>query len=606
VVFDVIQFMEDEKLTKADLYRFLFCCILLFFIFVSGVNITAVVAPIIYFLSPDLTNYSYLNPPVFFSIGDALASIAILLAIYQFKKDKWLIALKVRSYIEPAVFTSITIGVGVTIGSSLVLIKNPTNIFQLSIFWQLIGSFLVAFSIVLLFFKATNKNLFNQKTARDFYEVMVWELSRPTPERLDVILMALLDNFENICKAATGDIRKEPAQSAIVVLDVVLGEGTLVDMLTTKRLDALHYILTMLEKYNLCAQRARGFPLVAKNLFIDQSSFLYKHLEVGGLALSSNLYESLFGSPKILGNFDLFGGPTIDYTMKKDLSSKQIEVFIKALSKAIETYLKNGSVPPRHINNGLSHLSEIFGDLCRMIYTEENMGVDTKYKLKDQWWSLHVIANFLGHDYPFLAYKETLNEMVVEREKTAGEADFLSASTINAGVSAAIYKAFVQLSHIKNTNDSHHILIELLHGMSYLEEYKQGYRAPFEKRMWEQIANNVVNRRGASALRTYLASIAFTLASNDVGKSEGWMGEQVERMRRLLFIDLKPLLDKGEKMINNRKMEDVLFPDGMRYQNGKFMYTMGFGKGKTVEIVAPQEGSASALEGVMLNSRSLL
>ena len=142
--------------------------------------------------------------------------------------------------------------------------------------------------------------------------------------------------------------------------------------------------------------------------------------------------------------------------------------------------------------------------------------------------------------------------------------------------------------------------------MSYEEKYKQGYRAPFEKRMWEQIAKNVVNKHYPNALRTYLTFIGFTLASKGVGERKGWVGEQTERMRRLLFVDLKPLLDKGEKMINDEKMEDVLFPDGMRYQDGKFMYTMGFGRGPTVEIEEPPPGSKSALEGVDLNSRSLL
>lgn len=598
--------MENEKFTKVDLYRLVFCGLFLLLIFAPKMNIEAAIAPIIHFLSPDLTNYPYQNPPIFFSIGEALASIAILLAIYQFKKDKWLIALRVRSYIEPIVFTTIAFGVFVTVVSSFVLVKDPTNIFQLSVFWQVAGSVLVVFSIALLFLKATNRNLFNKKTARKFYEVMAWELSRPSPERLDVILKALLDNLENICKAATQDARTEPAQSAIAILDVVLGEGSLVDVLTTKRLDALHYILAIFEKYNLTHQRARGFPRVVKNLFLDQSSFLYKHLEMSGLALSSNLYESLFGSSKLLSNFDLFGWPTIDYTMRKDLSSTQIKVFIKALSQAMEVYLKTGQVPPRHINNGLSHLSEIFGDLCHTIHTEEKRGVDTKYALGDQWWSLRTIANFLGHDYPFLAYQEPLSERVAEHEKTVIEADFFSNSTINAGISAAIYKAFQQLSYIKDTNDTYDIILELLHGMSYEEKYKQGYRAPFEKRMWEQIAKNVVNKHYPNALRTYLTFIGFTLASKGVGERKGWVGEQTERMRRLLFVDLKPLLDKGEKMINDEKMEDVLFPDGMRYQDGKFMYTMGFGRGPTVEIEEPPPGSKSALEGVDLNSRSLL
>jgi hypothetical protein len=561
-----------------------------------------------HFLKPDLTNYPYQTPPIFFSIGEAISSIAILLAIYQFRKDKWNIALKIRKYIEPTVLTTISIGVVLVFVSSFVLIKNPTNIFELSIFWQFAGAVFIAFSIVFLFLKATNKNLFNKKSAKRFYEVLHWELSRPSPDRVEMILNVLLDNLESICKAATQSRELEETKLAISILDVVLGEGSLVDLITTKRLDALHYAIAVIEKYALNYQQVRGFARIVRNLFIDENSFLSKHLERSGLALSANLYDHLFGSSIILRNFDLFGWPTIDYSIRKGLGGRQINVFIESLSKAIETYLKTGNVPPRRINKGISHLSEIFGDLCLKIGREQDRGIDTKYALEDEWWSLYKVANFLGHDYPFLAYEDAFDVGVIQREKTASEAGFYSNSTINEGIAAMLYKAFEQLTSIPKTTDTYYISLELLGGMTHEDtyRYKEGYRPPFEKRIWEQIAHNVIEKYYPAVLRIYLNHVGFALAG-DVGQRAGWMGVQAEKMRRLLYIDLKPLLDKGEKMVNEEKMEDALLPDCMQYKNGKFFYTMGFGKGPTLEIAEPPAGSISALEGIDLkNTRSLL
>jgi hypothetical protein len=292
--------------------------------------------------------------------------------------------------------------------------------------------------------------------------------------------------------------------------------------------------------------------------------------------------------------------------MPKELGTIGLRVFIEALSCSIKTYLKTGKVPPRHINDGLSYLSETFGGICRTISEIERKGGDISYtSLQEEWSALHQIANFLGHDYPFLAYQEELNADVAEKEKTVAEVSFFSDSTINAGIAATLYKAFEQLSYIENTTESYHTVLELLHGMVYESERKEGYRPPFEKRMWEQIAANIIHRHYPAALRTYLEFVGFCMAS-DENQRKGWIGEQAERMRRLVYVDLKPLLDNDTEMVNKAKMKDALLSTSMSYEDGNFTYTFGFGKGEKKVIPLPPEGSTSALEGVDLEHHSLV
>jgi len=45
-------------------------------------------------------------------------------------------------------------------------------------------------------------------------------------------------------------------------------------------------------------------------------------------------------------------------------------------------------------------------------------------------------------------------------------------------------------------------------------------------------------------------------------------------------------------------MKTALLPDYMTYKNGKFTYTLGFGKGRKKIIAPPPRNSKSALEGV--------
>lgn len=557
--------------------------------------------------------YDFASSPIYLDLGSALAAFGLIFAVYQLRKPQWELILRIRSG-----WQSNLIWIFGGIGLFLVLVRValpqewlsclPFPFNKLLAYEVLAYLFFIASPVSLLYFSTRSKGLFNKNNARKFYESLVWEISKTSDDNVNAALGVLLPNFDDICKAIREHGEKEEIhQSASAILDVILSDTAVVKVLTTKKLNALRYVFTTIEKHGVGRRDAGiGIPILVKNLFYDQDSFFYKHINSGeGLALPLNIYETIFDSSVMLTNFDLFGYPTLGYSMRKEIGLAGINVFIEALSRAIKTYLKTGNVPTRHINNGLEHLSQIFGDLCFTISAEESGGVDTKHILKDEWWGLHEIANFLGHDYPFLAHDEKLSQEITNRERETANADFYSGSTINAGIAAVLYKAFEQLSYIENTTDTYDTVLELLHGMMYESERKEGYRAPFEKRLWEQIGANVVHRHYPAALRIYLVFIGFCLAS-DRNQRQGWVGEQAERMRRLLYIDLKPLIDNNTKMVNNEKMKDALLPQLMDYKNGKFTYKFEFGRGEEKEIDPPTEGVGSALEGVDLDHRSLV
>jgi hypothetical protein len=550
-----------------------------------------------------MDNY-YANIPIYLDLGGALTAFGLIFAVYQLRKPQWNLVLGIRDSWQKTLFW-IFGSVGLFLSLIRVLLYESFIYywpfpFDKLLFYEIIAYlFFIASPLSLIYFSTKTKGLFNKKTSRKFYEVMVHAISNNNDEIINATIEVLLDNFINISEAARENKKDdEMGQSARAILDVILSDESVVKILTTKRLDALLYIFGIIDEYKISRRESGiGIPKIVQNLFYDKESFLYKHLGNDGLALSSNIYKSIFDSPVILKNFDLFGYPTLEYSMRKEIGLSGIKVFIEALSRSITTYLKTGDVPPRHINNGLSHLSEIFGDLCLKISLEDKRGVDTQYSMKDEWLALHHIAHFLGHDYLFLAYEEKLDQQVSEKEKTASDAKFLSDSTINAGIAEALYKSFEQLSHIENTSDTYQIALELLHGMMFESELKEGYRGPFEKRMWKQIAKNIVQRFYPATLRTYLILIGFCLAS-DQNQRQGWIGEQSEKMRELLYIDLKPLLDVDAVMINKKKMKDALLPESMDYKNGKFIYITKYGDEK--EIPPPISGSISALKGIDL------
>ena len=565
-----------------------------------------------HFINHGYCNSSIFNSAVYLDFGGALAAFGLIFTVYQLRNPRWDTVLKIRPAWQRHLFWISGIVALFLVLARVIITQIPINYlsypFDVPIAYEMLAYiFFILSPLSLWWFARRTKGLFTERSSRRFYEVLISEVSRSDEKWTDAALEVLLYNFKDICRAISEEKpESEISQNARAIIDVVLSEESVVKIITTKRLDALQHILFMIEKYNINDSQCNvGVPTIMRNLFLDEESFFYKHLNRDGLALSSNIYRSIFESPKLLINFNMFGYPTLGFSWRKD-SRVSTSVLIEALSKAVSTYLKTGQGSVRHINEGFEYLSNTFENVCRKIALEESRGVDIRYVMQEEWWTLHDIAQFLGHTYPFLDYRDTLNQEVAEVEKTTSEASFHSDSTINAGVAALLYKCFEGLSHLEKTTDIHLILHQLLEGMQYQENYKEGYKNPFEKRIWEQIAKNVIQRYYPATLRTYLASLAYYLSGKEIGTGTGWAVVQAERMRRLLYIDLKPLLDRGEKMANDELMKDALLPNQFDYKNGKFVYTTQFGKGPQSEILEPPAGSASALEGVDLENRNPL
>src|SRR5690606_33648421 len=158
-------------------------------------------------------------------------------------------------------------------------------------------------------------------------------------------LEVLLNNFESICHAITSqDSEDDYRMVSRSIFDVVLSDESMVEILTTKRLDALSFIFSVLEDSDISDQHVQvAVPKIIQNLFEDQESFFYRHLEGNGLALSSNIFF-IFDSPKLITKFNLFN---LKYSAIKEIDSPpSVDVFIEAFSRTIVTYYKTGRVSP--------------------------------------------------------------------------------------------------------------------------------------------------------------------------------------------------------------------------------------------------------------------
>lgn len=550
-----------------------------------------------------LCTYNPAGVPTYLEFGGALTAVGLILAVYQLRKPKWEIVLSMRPFWQRWAF--IFLG---GIGLLLVLVKSivislvgysslpVTNPALFDIFAYLA---FVASPVCLIYFAEQSRGLFNERNARRFYETVVIEVSTSDETRQSSALLVLLDNFEPVCKALkTADRKSESYQSAVAVFDVVLSETSIVEYLTTKKLNSLLYIFSLIEKYGITKQIVNvGVPSLIRSLLLNNQSFAYKHRSNEGLSMSLSVYEQIFKSPKLISGFNFFGYPAIKYSWRGNVNSITVDVIIEALSSAIETHYTNNGVSVRHISEGFELLGDIFNDTCLKISIEEGRGVDTERELEDDWRILSEISRFLSHGYLYIAYRKTFRDGVAEDEAQAIEANENASAIVNEAYAYSLYKALSSLTWIPKTLfKNSHVRTDVLHGIIFEGQQKQGYQKPFTDKLWKKIFYNLREKHYPAVIWVYLDMMGYFLSGEDTG-GEGWAVEEARKLRRLLYLDLKPMIEAGENMINEVPVQEALLPVSIKYENGDFIYHSGNKLSKAVIIAKPKEGEKPMMEG---------
>ncbi|HEY1884241.1 MAG TPA: hypothetical protein VGG51_14525 [Candidatus Cybelea sp.] len=308
----------------------------------------------------------------------------------------------------------------------------------------------VAAPVSLLLLASIRRGLFNVRNAARFYHTLGWHLAA-TDDRA-AALDVLLYNFTTLADGAGSLNATEGRRYARAVLDVILTDDGVVRELTTKRLAGLQHIFLVTEKVGFSAgYTPASIPALMRSLYADPNSFLYKQYRADGLAHAFNIYETIFGSPRLLESFGLFDYPALDYTMRVTMASQGIDIFIEALTRAIRTYLTSGEVSAGRINRGLRYLSEVLGDLCYRIAKEAQKG-DSEARMS-AWDAVDKIVSLLGRDCIFIANPSEWHPTIVESEAAADIEGFHSRLSIAAGFAQAACDALTQLATIDKAVD---------------------------------------------------------------------------------------------------------------------------------------------------------
>ncbi len=505
-----------------------------------------------------------------------MAAVAILLAVYQYKKEDWEIALEVRSYIVPTVTVLISLGFAAILFSSVVSFWRPTNILLLSTFWQILASILITSAIVFLFLKATNRRLFNSVSAHSFISALLRRVSSRSPKQLDMAVNVIAVNFKTIVKEVTtiphrGEV-SELKKCAHFVMTQIISNPDFAHHVVTTRADFLQRFLHTIKDDGLYSERdfSPPFNALIKALFLNRDSYFYrelKHSEPG--VYYKPFLEDVFKDQQMLLEFRPFD--QIAFGHGETIEPEKLSLFITALETALEGYFSE----PRSMDFEYSHYRWVFEKVENVLSRaiEELRRSDSK----DNWHivsKIHEITFFAGWHFQRI-YKEALKNGKVSQhdidapieEKSYG----IYPHSMTSGYAQLIFKLLCELSDYSDGESARHYAMTLAdHILIFNEPEFENIRKVLLRFIWEKInGKDAPNIDGyyPLILPTFLALTGMWQDSSSPER-KALYNQTVEFLNK----ELKPKLLANTKMANDDSMEERLLGSHVVFNREKGLF----------------------------------
>ncbi|MCL5675549.1 MAG: hypothetical protein M1120_00280 [Patescibacteria group bacterium] len=533
--------------------------------------------PCFYGLGDRLCTYDLHSTPIFFSLGEGVATLGLVFAALQLADPVWKITLLIKEWYWRYmvwILSSIAL-VAVFIASFVNQLPNIPPPFSYPIFWEQIGFVAFAFAPLSFVYAGTRVvGLFNKKRAERFYHVMLQRASTGVQKDIEVTTSIVWRNLDKITDAIKeledtniktvedNDYRRYAAS----LLDLLLSEKSVADYIVTYRIGFLIALIKLIKGKSL-SQRSigMGFQKLVRRLFENPDSYSYKQLDSQGLTLYAPIYEVLFGDLYFVEEFSVLGmwssyssGATEQILMSEDY----IDVFLEALTTAIEANKFQDNPASWKIANSLYDLNN-YGQ--RLVWQRKAYPEEITNKL------MSAIETFYGMTFPRLYLEAVQNNTVSDFEKKAKKGQRYREQSLTASYADAMVEF---LGHIANMNDrkmerhyTMHVLDEILPISNGTDEF-ENIRICFFEYLWEEIEKNVAHGWFPAILRVYIAEMYW-----DAPTMPEWRKKERKHLIDYLYKELKPRILKDELMANYiDKKESELLPQEMSFdrKTGKF------------------------------------
>lgn len=526
-------------------------------------------------------NYRYFNPPIFLSIGEAVAAVAIVLTVYQIKKEDWAIVLEIRKEIFPIIISLSALGLVSVIISSIIPLtfSEPANILHVSLFWQIVGGILILFAPIILFWRTKSRDLFNNRNKERFASVLFKRVSSRSKKSMDLVADFLMLNLNKILKLVNSHVQPqkitELMKYANSILVKVISDPFFARHIVTSRADFFQFFLSRIKKFEYYQINSISlvFNSFMKASFENKDSYLYGELEYAGSGIYKPFLNDVFFDQNIFLNLKPF--EEVDFLIGDKVDPGKLDLFITALEIAIKGYWDN-KYPPDFEYSHFDKAFELVEDAFSKIIDEVELSGS-----KEDWYitsKINQIAFFVGHTFVF-DYKGAVEEnkvsqqdldVVVER-KSYG----IYPKTLTAGYARLVFDLLCALSRYPKKE------VIRLYAMSLAEPILIWDEPEFSKirevlleYIWEQIKKNVERGYYPAILSTYLSLIGMW---QDGASPQG--KKQYNRVVKFLNKELKPKILQKAKMLDGDLMEDQLLPLEVKFNRKRQIFEWQFRRG---------------------------
>lgn len=524
----------------------------------------------------DATNcfYNPANPPIYFSLGDLIAVMALVVAVKQILAFDSKIVLGLQKKWKKILLNFfLCFGVIFVLLSSVIPQIDPLirmqilkyNFLNYPLLYEIIATILfVLYPFFLIKFSKKQKKLCRDDNMGDFFQVLMENLSNNSRD-VNVVVDILSINLGGVL---------EKIDKTVGYLEVVMSDNRFINQVITSRFD---FLFVFFEEIKQKRVDSKKIELILKKIFVslyeNKNSFLYKQqpCEDGFALLSNNIFNILFFDQNFLHDYDPLnyweGGFSqsrrID-SLQKTFDIKSVEVYIQCIKKAMDGYWSD---------NGKINSSMIGAAIKRVAYYCAGYFYNSRDNAKEACDKAQGLLWFISWDIPI-----NLGLAFSNNKISGGDASFID------GYTEAVYAIEEGMSYFEEKEkDELFSLQDFLSKIFDFEKHESDelkkISSKVEELIYKQAEENISNGYWPPVLKIYI----YQIVGNPLLLKAG------DRLIKFMYEKLEPAILDAKRMAgeSGKKIEKVLLPKSVIYNRDEKVFYKVLYRGSLQKIPRP-------------------
>ncbi len=504
---------------------------------------------------------------VYFSLGEAISIIGIVVAAFSILKPRWRLNFIYNRRFVLSVVSLLVLGI-FSAFTGFIFAAYTDNNELAALFQGLTFSFFLFAAMdfvraVMWRGSLYKTKLSDKRKGRLVASILNEALFIKDEESLNAIISIVGASLDEVCEDIVKEAHRDDEQSiAAYLLDTFLGEAKIANHIAEKRIDFIYDLLDAIEKHKLRGIDApTGIDNLLIALYVNPKSYLYQQVGYDGMTNYASVFKAIFENNFFLrehGPIRLWFNASLKVGYREDISDNP--QFVKVFLKGFEMALKKFAYTDRRIDEELALGMHQLGEYAESISLGTRSRSDYDY-FSPAGKAFHQIVYFTSHTFYWDVFKPKATSGSIPAENLNPPLD---TDEYRENLSSAFCRLFTDLAesivamHDRDDYERMHVLDldeVFVHSIgSY--PHVAGLRAKILHMLWEKSDDNIKRGHFPVAFR----ALAIMLYWRHTSMPE-WAKNERNKLIDTLRNDVKPRILRNELMANRRTpKEEALLP----------------------------------------------